>query len=610
MPGTSLLFVQDDDGTASCWDADDGESVLGMHGFVPEQFDAGGHRIRYSSGDQWGVTHLQRPAGRVRYRMGDEETSHVRQVVFSPDSRLLATVTQRGVHVLDLATNRVPAFFPLFGAVRAWFAHGERELLVQGRDSVCRIVIQAGSGTPELSLLEQHSRPYGDWLEPGVFCKESGMLWMPRAGIGLEPVSWTGGPLPHPVAVPEAGRALAVDLAGDWIIFRPGNGKPPALISLEGTMREVPQFAGDFVPTVSPDGRWLLAASRLDYRLYSVADWTPLQTHVIANGIPASIPPAAWSADSRHVALYHDVDSIGIYDAKEWKERVRLTTPQPAGLTALAFSPGGRWLAAGTDRGIVEVWDFKDLSLALKAMSMDFSLPMSLSEAKAPDLPLLLRTERIRLPPPLPEGYPARDPGANPRQLDLSPHFNSRLDKSWVLMDPETERDSLVHLPSGLQTFNEVLFDVRGVVQLAGERFETQIIKFPKGIPGIRVDLPLHRLHLLGAATDAFSKLDRGMVLATVRMHYASGEAVEFPLRLGYELDDWWRRPHQPADLQNARVAWYGMNVTTELQTPAVRTVLYHTVLTNPWPGRVVDHVDVTASGQSPGPFFVGMTVE
>jgi len=610
VPGTSLLFVQDNDGSVSCWDTDDGEAVLNARGFLPEQFSADGHLVQYSTGDQWGVTRLLRPAGRVRYRMGDEETSHVRQLVFSPDSRLLVAVTQGGVHVLNLASDRMPAFFPLFGAVRAWFASGDRELLVQGRDCVVRIGIQAESGMPKLSVLDQRPWPHGAWLEPGVFSAESETLWVPRVGVGLEPVPGSSATTLEPVAVSEVERALAVDQAGGWIVFRRGDGHRPALVNLNGVVREVPQFEGDFVPNVSPDGHWLLAASRLHYRMFSVSDWSLRRNSPISGGIPASHPPSAWSWDSRHVALYHDIDSIEIRDAQTWKELVRLTTPQPAGLTTLAFSPGGRWLAAGTDRGIVEVWDFKDLAQALQSMRLDLSLTVSPLEADAPALPLLRRAERIQLPPPLPAGYPVRDPAADPRQLDLTAHFTARLDKSWALADPNTQRDSLVHLPTGLQTFNGVLFDVRGVIQLAGERFETQSIQFPKDVSGIRVGMPVQRLHLVGATADGFDKLERGMVLAHVRMHYADGGTTEFPLRLGFELGDRWRRAHQPVSLKNAQVAWYGMNVATESAIPAYREVLYHSVLTNPSPERIVDRLDLVASGASPAPFVVALTVE
>ncbi|MBN8249024.1 MAG: hypothetical protein J0L84_16470, partial [Verrucomicrobia bacterium] len=610
VPGTSLLLVREAGGVVSCWDSDDGEAVLSVRGFVPEQFSADGSQVRFTVGDHWGMASFLPPTGRVRYRLGDEETSRARQISFSSDSRLLAVVTVGGVHVFNLDSDRTPAFFPQFGALRAWFVPGRRELLVQGRDAVFHIGVGDGPGTPNLTVHNQRRWPVGAWLEAGVFDARSQTIWVPRVGLGLEPVSFAGGTVPPPVAVPEMGKALALDLCPDRIVFARGAGLPPATVNFEGRLEEVPQFGGDFVPVVSPDGQWMLAASRQEYRVLSVTNWAPWHSHPVAGAVPARHPPGAWSADSRLAAVYHDFDTIAVRNVRARTEVLRLTTPQPAALTCLAFSPGGRWLAAGTDRGLVEVWDFQELAAGLEPLHLAMPLEIQPSEQQASALARTLWVERIELPETPPPGIHPRDPSAGPRQLDLTSQYNARLDKSWTLVDPETLRDSLVQLPTGLQTFDGILFDVRGVVQLDGERFQTQEMDFPTEVTGIPVGLAINRLHLLGAASDAYDKLARGMELARVRLHYADGGSTEVPLRLGFELGDRWSRAHRPRQLQNATVGWYGINGATESYSPPMRETLYHAALANPSPGRVVDRLDLIASGASPAPFIVAITVE
>jgi hypothetical protein len=75
------------------------------------------------------------------------------------------------------------------------------------------------------------------------------------------------------------------------------------------------------------------------------------------------------------------------------------------------------------------------------------------------------RTERV-VARPKPD-IPLRDPSASPALLDLSKFYNAALDKTW---HPGMAENNLAALPSGLQTFGGIMFDVRGVVQLAGRR--------------------------------------------------------------------------------------------------------------------------------------------
>jgi len=610
LPNTPYLFVREDNGRVTCWDTDQGEQILAVRGVVPEQFSADGRQIRYASGDRWGIARVLAPVGRVRYRLAGDDDRRVRHLTFSPDARLLAAVTQSGVHVLDLATGHEPAVHPLFGALRCWFLPGELELLVQGRRSVVRISVTPGDRTPELRVHPPHRWPDDAWLEPGILQPETGVLWVPEVDFGLRAFPVVAGAGGESLPVPELGRALDWDRAGDWILFRRSSSSPPGMIGPDGAVRHWSQFAQDFVPRFSPDGLWLLASSQTHHRILSVPDWSSWRSNAIAGGQRATRAPAAWSANSQRVALTLDLDRVSVREVKSGNEVVQLISPQPAGQTSLAFSPGGRWLAIGTERGTVEIWDLQEMARSLKLLNLDLPLEVNPAEMSADALPLVLRPTRIELPPPPVSGPPPRDPAARPEQLDLSAHYNARLDQSWTLVDPNTTQDSLFQLPTGMQTLDGVVWDVRGVIQLDGERFGTQPIQYPATVPGIPVGRRVRKLHVLGAAADAYSRLEPGLLLATVRLRYTDGTHEDLPLRLGYELGDHWTPAHAPRKLQNARVAWTGMNAATERQSPARVEVLYHSAFESAHPDRVVDRLDLIASGNSPAPFVVALTVE
>src|SRR5881394_191909 len=88
--------------------------------------------------------------------------------------------------------------------------------------------------------------------------------------------------------------------------------------------------------------------------------------------------------------------------------------------------------------------------------------------------------------------FPPRDPGAPPRLLDLTPHYNGLLTDSWQGFPS----NHLAQLPSGHQVFGGVPFDVRGVIQLRGEEHELPF-SFPVKVEGISVNQKLRRIHFL-----------------------------------------------------------------------------------------------------------------
>lgn len=354
----------------------------------------------------------------------------------------------------------------------------------------------------------------------------------------------------------------------------------------------------------------MLASSLSNHRIYSTRRWEENPRDVLL-GVERPAPlPAAWSCNSRWVAVCNDFDRILIWDVLKGEDVLQLTTQSPTRYSALGFSPGGRWLAAGTDRGNLELWDLLELEQGLQSVRLDLNVAVTPEEAGRSAATWGSQRTEIQMPDFKNAGSLLRDPKAGPEQLDLSAFYNARLDQSWGLLDPDLTQDSLVQLLPGLREYDGILFDVRGVLQLRGERFLTQPSPFKSRVDGIPVGRPVKKLHLLAAAMDAPGSVLRGTEVAWIRLNFRDGGALDLPLALGVHLEDHMIPVFNPRQTEKSRVAWRGLNPGSESQNPPRFEVLYHVTLENPHSDRVVVTLDLISAQGTAIPFVVGITVE
>ncbi|MBL9172399.1 MAG: protein kinase [Verrucomicrobiales bacterium] len=613
IPNSPLLLVITEDGRASCWNTDDGERMFTLSGFIPKQISADGLKMLVSVARERRlmVTDLISPIGRVRFQLPASEKPSIRQVQFSPDARFVAAVKQDGLHLIDLSSHQTPGFHPLFGAVSCFFLPGTNVCVVQGRRSVEWLQWAPSGGAPKMISVRRLSWPDDAFLEPGAFAEGDSTLVVPRSYVGLEFLSLVDGSLVGRIANPSLGVAPSLDRSGRWVLVRTRDTKKtPVLLEVDGAVPSQPRFLGDFVPRFSPDGEWMLASSLANHRIYSTRRWADSPRDVLL-GVERPEPlPAAWSRDSRWVAVCNDFDRILIWDVPKAKEVLQLTTQSPTRYSALCFSPGGRWLAAGTDRGQLELWDLQEMDRGLEGVRLNLEMTVTPEEAARDAVTWGAQRAEIQLPEARRSGPLRRDPKAQPAQLDLSAFYNARLDQSWGLLDPDLTQDSLVQLPPGLREYDGILFDVRGVLQLRGERFLTQPSSFPSRAEGIPVGRPVRKVHLLAAAMDAPGSVTRGVEIAWLRLNFRGGGAVDLPLALGVHLEDHLIPVVNPRQTEMGRIAWRGLNPGSESLNPPRFEVLYHVTLENPNPDQEVVSLDLISAQGTAIPFVVGITVE
>jgi len=201
--------------------------------------------------------------------------------------------------------------------------------------------------------------------------------------------------------------------------------------------------------------------------------------------------------------------------------------------------------------------------------------------------------------------FPARSPDAAANLIDLSPFYNQSLTQAWLPMKDIGHSNDLAQLPSGLQKFAGVQFDVRGLIQLSGSALENLGGRFPQrvvGIPANRTATNIHFLH--GTAWDALY----GTVIGRYRVNYANGESRDAKIIFGRNVRDWWFPPTQPQLTMGAAVAWQGSNPASRQLGMAVR--VYKFTWINPLPDVEIKSIDFESAMEKPAPFLLAITLE
>jgi WD40 repeat protein len=264
----------------------------------------------------WDVT-----AGREVQRMEYPYNSSF-AATFSPDNKLLATVTRSGqqaneestVQVWQLSDGRELPHLRTRGHASVVFSPDGRHLAISSAGAQTRTstvaVREIASGNSVSSFQEQ------DYVRDLVFSPDGKFL-------------------------------LTRDVAR------------VAHLRERATCREVlfPGGLGDGPASFSADGRYL-AASRRDHqaRVWVVTVWdlNRGQSHVSFKQ-EGQVSAVAFSPDAKYLATAsHEDRTARVWEPEAQREAARVTLNEP--VTAVAFSPDGRHFVTGESNGIARVW--------------------------------------------------------------------------------------------------------------------------------------------------------------------------------------------------------------------------------------------------------------
>jgi len=167
--------------------------------------------------------------------------------------------------------------------------------------------------------------------------------------------------------------------------------------------------------------------------------------------------------------------------------------------------------------------------------------------------------------------FPARNQNAPEQCLDLTEFYNAMLSESWH----GGRENTLAELPTGLQTFGGVQFDVRGIIQLGTK--SNSATNFPTELHGIGVHQKCRRIHFLHAAAWG-NPPDNGSHIADYVVHFATNQMrVDVPVDYGPTVLNWHTRPGEGDAADKLNVVWTGENAVSRREGNKLR--LFQTTL-------------------------------
>ncbi|MFA9380756.1 MAG: hypothetical protein ACERKO_06810 [Acetanaerobacterium sp.] len=191
-----------------------------------------------------------------------------------------------------------------------------------------------------------------------------------------------------------------------------------------------------------------------------------------------------------------------------------------------------------------------------------------------------------------------RSPLATPDQVDLSEFYSTSLDDDWFHHSSHDLHD----VPKGVPYLADTMFDVRGLVLLAGSHsLEITGLALPEAILSIpvhRKGKQVHFLHACGFASDRRAKVGEYI------MHYADGTTVSAPIIYGVNIIDWW----ESDIVTDARVAWVGSHAAARVFGKQTHLIKY--TWDNPMPEKEIVSFDFVTALENSAPFLVAVTVE
>lgn len=217
--------------------------------------------------------------------------------------------------------------------------------------------------------------------------------------------------------------------------------------------------------------------------------------------------------------------------------------------------------------------------------------------------------ERLELPPPnfstltsakrqFQRLIPARLPQAPRNLIDLSDYYNAALGQTW---HGGTANNSLDSLPPGLLQLGGTVFDVRGIVQLAGRQLTRSERRYPQRVIGIKIDQPCSQLQFLQGTGW---KTADGTNLGSYIVHYRDGRQQTIPIIYGEDVRDWIGNSDPSTTLKRSTIVWTATN-----KAP-YHVRLFKTTWANPWPDTEITSLDYLSTVAESAPFLIALTAE
>jgi hypothetical protein len=206
-----------------------------------------------------------------------------------------------------------------------------------------------------------------------------------------------------------------------------------------------------------------------------------------------------------------------------------------------------------------------------------------------------------------------RDADAPANLIDITDYYTSPVQElGHPYGDQFGWESDLRLLPRGIVSFNDVAFDVRGIIQLSRQEDSVQFLAYmwrpiSERINAIAVGRRFRRFHaLLGTESAA----PEGRTIGTLVWHYADGSQHSCPIDYGRHVRSYWTAHDRRTTAPLARLAYEGDDPSPHINPIGTRLRLYQTAWENPKPDLEVVSFDFVSAMARSAPFLIAVTVE
>jgi WD40 repeat protein/DNA-binding SARP family transcriptional activator len=316
-------------------------------------------RVLAVAGEEGSLRLLDLRSGELRTASGPRDEP-VERIAFTPDGRHVITASSNGdVNLWDV--RRAEVIETLAGhasAVRSLaVADDGKTLYSAGSDGSIIVWDLAGS--------RRLGRPFRagavNVRNPRYALSSDGRLLavgQGDGGVSIVDARTLDARAPFPVVEPPRVLGMAF-VPGSHLLVAGGQEGFLALVDAD-TRQVLQRLRGHdleiWTPGISADGRRMVTASRdQTVRFWSLPDGRPLGAPLRFQKIPYD---AQLSADGRRAVVVFPPDTLELWDVRA---RRLVRSLRPAGDVAFTrFSPDGRLVVLGSERGSAQVWSTKD----------------------------------------------------------------------------------------------------------------------------------------------------------------------------------------------------------------------------------------------------------
>jgi WD40 repeat protein len=385
-PSGRLLATDGWDGKIWLWDPFDGRGLVSVTGTLAGPFSSDGAWLptraglyHVADGVEWSPLHAA-------------DVNRLSDVSFHRDGRFLAVSSYEGVHLWEIPSRRYLGLVPC-GWGTVLFDPADGSLLTQGGQGLFRWGVQVEAGT--LTVGPPTNLEFGKTTTAilKLSASRTGQLAVidfPNSRALILPSGrqdrsvQVQHPSPTNVSVSPDGRYVATGSSyyADTLRIH------------DSTGRQVRELAvGHAAAAFSPDSRRLAVCLTRKLQVLNVQDWKLVldcardqDATLDVNGM---IVAPAFSPVGGFLAYAHSPHEVRLLHLGDGRPVATLSSPDPRLVNMIEFSPDGRFLAVGTDKG-VQLWDLHALRRGLEDVGLPNELPASPAQTPEPRSPLTL----------------------------------------------------------------------------------------------------------------------------------------------------------------------------------------------------------------------------